>query len=59
MKKDKSFKERETEEKFGRKRYIERLVEDKEAASEIEDFLNHKEQPDIPGDLDENRTTLR
>jgi len=59
MKKDKSYKEQETEQRLGRKRYIERLVEDKEAASEIEDFLNHKEQPDIPGDLDENRTTLR
>jgi len=58
MKKDKSFKERETEQTFGRKRYIERLVETEEAQKQIDDYLTHGEEPeDLPGDLDENRTT--
>jgi len=55
MKKDKSFKERETEQTFGRKRYIERLVEDKEAAAEIEEFLDHPEQKDDYDERSEQR----
>ena len=42
--KQKSYKELETENTRGKKRYLERLVEDEEAAQRIEDFLDHPEQ---------------
>ena len=42
--KQKSYKELETENTRGKKRYIERLIEDEEAAQRIEDFFTHPEQ---------------
>jgi hypothetical protein len=51
--KQKSYKELETENTRGKKRYLERLVEDKEAQQRVEEFLDHQdveesehEQPD-------------
>ena len=41
--KQKSYKELETENTRGKKRYIERLVEDKEAQQRLEEFLDHPE----------------
>ena len=38
--KQKSYKELETENTRGKKRYLERLVEDEEAAQRIEEFLD-------------------
>ena len=46
--KQKSYKELETENTRGRKRYLERLIEDEEAAQRIEDFFTHSEQDDEP-----------
>ena len=42
--KQKSYKELETENTRGKKRYIERLIEDEEAAQRIEDFFTRPEQ---------------
>ena len=42
--KQKSYKELETENTRGKKRYLERLVEDEEAAQRIDEFLDHPEQ---------------
>ena len=50
----KSFKEQEGEKRHGRKRYIERLAEEAEAALEVEEFLDQTEE-----EYDEERTTLR
>ena len=51
--KEKTFKEQETEKRHGRKRFIERVVEDKEAAAEIEEFLDQtNKQEDITDDRD-------
>lgn len=44
--KQKSYKELETENTRGKKRYLERLVEDEEAAQRIEDFFTRPEQDD-------------
>ena len=41
--KEKSFKEKETEQRRGKRRYIERLIEDKEAQQRLEEFLDHPE----------------
>ena len=43
MRKQKTYKELETENTRGRKRYLERLIEDEEAAQRIEDFFTHPE----------------
>lgn len=50
--KQKSYKELETENTRGKKRYLERLVEDEEAAQRIEDFFTRPEQ-------EENENTNR
>lgn len=42
--KQKSYRELENENTRGKKRYIERLIEDKEAQQRVEDFLDHPEQ---------------
>ena len=42
--KQKSYKELETENTRGRKRYIERLAEDREAQQRVEEFLDGPEQ---------------
>lgn len=34
----KSYKEKETEQKFGKKRYLERVIEEQEAEQEIKDY---------------------
>jgi hypothetical protein len=44
--KQKSYKELETENTRGKKRYLERLVEDREAQQRVEDFLDHVDQPE-------------
>ena len=53
--KQKTYKELETENTRGRKRYLERLIEDEEAAQRIEDFFTHPEQED----KDEDKQTQR
>ena len=42
--KQKSYKEQETENTRGKKRDLERIVEDKEAQQRLEEFLDHPEQ---------------
>lgn len=42
--KQKSYKELETENTRGKKRYLERLIEDEEAAQSIEEFLDKPDQ---------------
>ena len=42
--KQKSYKELETENTRGKKRFLERVIEDEEAAQRIEDFFTHPEQ---------------
>ena len=54
MKKEKTWKEKETENTRGRKRYIERIIEDKEAQDRLEEFLDNKEEHD-----NENSTIVR
>ena len=48
----KSFKEKETEQKFGKKKYLERIVEEQEAEQEIKDYdrneLTHENDLDDP-----------
>jgi hypothetical protein len=44
--KQKSYKELETENTRGKKRYLERLVEDEEAAQRIDEFLDQPNQPE-------------
>ena len=53
--KQKSYKELETENTRGKKRYIERLVEDKEAQQRLEEFLDHPEQEESNEDRQANR----
>ena len=53
--KEKSYKEQETEKRHGKKRFIERQVQDDEALKEIADFLEGKEEKDTH----EDRTTIR
>ena len=53
--KQKSYKELETENTRGKKRYIERLIEDEEAAQRIEDFFTHPEQEEQYEDKQANR----
>lgn len=53
--KQKTNKERETEERKGKKRYIHRIVQDDEATQEINDFLDGK----FPEEHDEDREHLR
>ena len=53
--KQKSYKEQETENTRGKKRYIERLVEDKEAQQRLEEFLDHPEQEESNEDRQANR----
>lgn len=53
--KQKTYKELETENTRGKKRYLERLIEDEEAAQRIEDFFTRPEQED----KDEDKQTQR
>ena len=53
--KQKSYKELETENTRGKKRYLERLIEDEEAAQRIEDFFTRPEQEDKDEDKQANR----
>ena len=55
VRKQKSYKELETENTRGKKRYIERLIEDEEAAQRIEDFFTHPEQEEQYEDKQANR----
>jgi len=53
--KEKTYKEKENELQKGKKKFQERLVQDKEAKQEIESFIQHKEE----GDTYEGRETIR
>lgn len=53
--KQKSYKEIETENTRGKKRYLERLIEDEEAKQRVEEFLEHPEQEDTDEDRQANR----
>ena len=53
--KQKSYKELETENTRGKKRFLERLIEDEEAAQRIEDFFTHPEQEEEHEDKQANR----
>ena len=53
--KQKSYKEQETENTRGKKRYLERIVEDKEAQQRLEEFLDHPEQEESNEDRQANR----
>lgn len=44
MNKEKTYKEKETEQQRGKKRFIERVAEDKEAKQEIEDYLDGRNE---------------
>jgi hypothetical protein len=46
-KKEKTYRERESEQQRGKKRYIERLVEDEEAADQIREYQK-EEHPLFP-----------
>jgi len=52
--KEKTYKEQENEKRLGKKRFLERMVEDEEAAQLIQDFLDKHEQEDT---LDERDVT--
>lgn len=43
--KSKDFNERESQEQHGKKRYQERLIQDREAKKEIKDYERDKENP--------------
>lgn len=53
--KQKSYKELETENTRGKKRYLERMIENKEAEKSIEDYLNRPEQEEESNDRDDVR----
>ncbi len=45
----KSYKEKETEQKFGKKRYLERVIEEQEAEQEIKDYDRNEDITDEGG----------
>jgi len=51
----KSYKEKKTEQERGRKRYLERLIEEQEAEKEIQEYENSTDGSDAPG-LDGERS---
>jgi len=52
--KQQTYKEQENEKRLGKKRFLERMVEDEEAQQLIQDFLDKHEQEDT---LDERDVT--
>ncbi len=42
--KQKTYKELDTEKTRGRKRYLERIIEDQEAKQRVEEYLDYPEQ---------------
>jgi hypothetical protein len=46
---NKTYKEKETEERLGKKKYIERKVQDQEADDEIQEYLDSEGRP-VPRD---------
>mgnify|MGYP000382039853 CR=1 FL=1 len=52
--KEKTYKEQENEKRLGKKRFLERMVEDVEAQQLIQDFLNKSEPEET---LDERDVT--
>jgi hypothetical protein len=52
--KQQSYKEQENEKRLGKKRFLERMVEDEEAQQLIQDFLD---KPDPEETLDERDPT--
>lgn len=45
----KNYKEKKTEQERGRKRYLERLIEEQEAEKEIQEYENSEDGSDAPG----------
>ena len=46
--KEKTYKEKDNDEKKGKKRFIERLAEDQEAKQAIDEYLKGRDDEDIP-----------
>lgn len=46
--KERTYKERDNDEKKGKKRFLERMAEDHEAEQAIDDFLKGRDNEDIP-----------
>ncbi len=58
--KQKTYKELETENTRGKKRYLERMIENEEAEKSIEDYLNHPRQGNPEQEeINEDRTANR
>ncbi len=55
VRKQKSYKELETENTRGKKRYLERMIENEEAEKSIEDYLNRPEKEEENNDRDDVR----
>jgi len=53
--KEKTYKEQENEKRLGKKRFLERMMEDEEAAQLIQDFLDKHEQEDTLDERDPTR----
>ncbi len=48
--KQKTNREKEREKEYGKKRYLERLVEEEDANKQIDEFLKGKEDEDFPNE---------
>lgn len=53
--KQQTYKEQENEKRMGKKRFLERMVEDVEAQQLIQDFLNKPEQEETRDERDITR----
>jgi hypothetical protein len=53
--KEKNFKEQENEKRLGKKRFLERMVEDEEAQQLIQDFLDKPEPEETLDERDPTR----
>jgi hypothetical protein len=53
--KEKTYKEQENEKRLGKKRFLERMVEDEEAQQLIQDFLDKPEQEETLDERDPTR----
>ena len=53
--KEKTYKEQENEKRLGKKRFLERMVEDEEAQQLIQDFLDKPDPEEILDERDPTR----
>lgn len=53
--KERTYKERDNDDKKGKKKYIERVAEDREANQQIKDFLEGREDEDKPNESGASR----